>query len=164
MRFIIFCFLFINTISSKVWCQIEVHEQPVLTGDLAIEIAQKAFSEAVSKGLRICVTVVDKSGQSLAVMRHHDAGVHTVRASYKKAFTANSQKKGTDEIALGIKEGRIPSDIRYLDENILILDGGLPIFIKGQVVGGIGVGGAHGSQDVQIAKAGLMVLNRLVTK
>lgn len=60
---------------------------------------------------------------------------------------------------MGIKEGSIPEDIRYLDENILLLDGGLPTWIKGQVVGGIGLGGAHGNKDIQIAKAGLMILN-----
>lgn len=38
------------------------------------------------------------------------------------------------------------------------MDGGIPILINNKVVGGIGVGGAHGSEDVRIAKAGLMVL------
>jgi len=42
-----------------------------------------------------------------------------------------------------------------LDENILAMDGGIPIFINGKVVGGIGVGGAHGSEDVRFAKVGL---------
>ena len=39
-----------------------------------------------------------------------------------------------------------------------MMDSGIPIIIDGKVVGGIGVGGAHGSEDVRIAKAGLMVL------
>lgn len=49
--------------------------------------------------------------------------------------------------------------MRYLDENILMLDGGEPICIDGNVVGGIGVGGAHGSKDVRIARAGLKALD-----
>ena len=32
---------------------------------------------------------------------------------------------------------------------------------KGIVVGGIGVGGAHGSEDVRIAKAGLKILEKI---
>ena len=103
-------------------------------------------------------TVVDASGQTLAVLRDHRAGVHTIRASYKKAYTANSQKRETAVIAQGIKDGTIPADIRYLDENMLMMDGGIPIVIDGSVVGGIGVGGAHGSEDVRIARAGLKVL------
>lgn len=134
--------------------------EPVLTGDMAARIVQGAFASAVKDGLFVTVTVVDKSGQTLAVLRHHNAGVHTISASYKKAYTACSQKRETAEIARGLKEGTIPEDIRFLDENILVLDGGVPIIINGKVVGGIGVGGAHGSEDVRIAKAGIEVLKQ----
>ncbi len=137
-----------------------VVQEPILTGEMAAEIARTAFDQAAKDGLHVTVTVVDRSGQTLAVLRHQDAGVHTIRASYKKAYTANSQKRETAEIAKGIKDGTIPEDVRYLDENILILAGGVPIFIHGKVVGGIGVGGAHDSEDVRIAKAGLEALER----
>lgn len=132
--------------------------EPILTGEMAGKIVQKAFRQAKQDGFYVTVTVVDRSGQTLSVQRHHNAGVHTIRASYKKAYTATSQKRETAEIAKGIKEGTIPEDIRYLDENILIMDGGIPIFINGKVVGGIGVGGAHDSEDIRIAKAGLTAL------
>lgn len=131
---------------------------PILTGEMAQNIVNAAVLEAKKDQLMMSVTVVDASGQTLAVLRDHRAGVHTVRASYKKAYTANSQKRETADIAKGVADGTIPADIRYLDENILILDGGMPIYIDGIVVGGIGVGGAHGSQDVRIAKAGLKAL------
>ena len=131
---------------------------PLLTGDMAQKIVNAAAIEANKNQFKVSITVVDRSGQTLAVLRDHEAGVHTIRASYKKAYTANSQKRETAVIAQGVKDGSIPPDIRYLDENILILNGGVPIYIDGIVVGGIGVGGAHGSQDVQVAKAGLKAL------
>ena len=134
--------------------------EPVLTGSMAAQMAQAAFDEAEKEGLFVTITIVDKSGQTLAVIRHHNAGVHTIRASYKKAFTACSQKRETAVIAKGIKDGSIPEDIRFLDENILIMDGGIPIFINEKVVGGIGVGGAHGSEDVRIAKAALKAMSQ----
>ncbi|HUH75079.1 MAG TPA: heme-binding protein [Chitinophagales bacterium] len=136
-----------------------IQQEPILTSAIAHKIAQSAFDQADNDGLMVTVTVVDKSGQTLAVLRHHNAGVHTIRASYKKAFTAASQKRSTSEIAQGIKEGKIPEDVRYLDKNILILDGGFPIFIHDKVVGGIGVGGAHGSEDNRIAQAGLQAIS-----
>lgn len=141
-----------------IYSQTNTPQEPVLTGNIVAQIAQNAFNEAEKDGIFITVTVVDKSGQTLSVLRHHNAGVHTLRASYKKAYTACSQKRETAEIARGIKDGTIPEDVRYLDENILVMDGGIPILINGKVVGGIGVGGAHGSEDVRIAKAGLIVL------
>ena len=138
--------------------QNEIVQEPVLTGSMASKMIQAAFAEAEKDGLAVTITIVDKSGQTLAVLRHQDAGVHTVRASYKKAYTAASQKRATADIARGIRDGSIPEDIRYLDENILVMDGGIPIFINEKVVGGIGVGGAHGSEDVRIAQAGIKAL------
>ena len=151
----IFLTLFFCHLIVMNYAQNKIVTQPVLTAQIAQKMAQSAFEEAEKSGHLITVTVVDKSGQTLAVLRHHDAGVHTIRASYKKAFTANSQKRETAEIAKGIKEGKIPEDVRYLDENILMLDGGVPIIINDVVVGGIGVGGAHGSEDVRLAKKGI---------
>lgn len=130
----------------------------ILTGEMAQKMVNAAFLMAKNQQLMVSVTVVDASGQTLAVLRDHRAGVHTIRASYKKAYTANSQKRETAVIAKGIADGSIPADVRYLDENMLMLDGGVPIYINGVVVGGIGVGGAHGSEDVRIAKAGLSAL------
>lgn len=140
------------------YAQKNITQEPVLTGDMAAMIIKAAYAEALKDGFYITVTVVDKSGQTLGVQRHHNAGVHTLSASYKKAYTACSQKRETAEIVRGIKEGSIPEDVRYLDKNILIMDGGIPIFINNIVVGGIGVGGAHGNEDSRIAKAGLMAL------
>ena len=146
------------TLSTMTYAQKNITMEPVLTGAMAAQMVEAAFAEAENDGLKVTITIVDKSGQTLAVLRHHNAGVHTIKASYKKAFTACSQKRETAEIAKGIKDGTIPEDIRYLDENILAMDGGIPIVINGMVVGGIGVGGAHGSEDVRIARAGLKVL------
>ncbi|SET56438.1 GlcG/HbpS family heme-binding protein [Hymenobacter actinosclerus] len=132
--------------------------EPVLTAEAALAMVQAAHAEAEKGGHAVSITVVDRSGQTLAVLRDHQAGVHTLRASYKKAYTANSQKRETADIARGIMDGSIPEDVRYLDENMLLMAGGVPIVVGGRVVGGIGVGGAHGSEDVRIAKAGLRAL------
>ena len=153
-------FILLISFSTMTNAQNNIPQEPVLTGAMALKMIEAAFAQAEKDSLQVTITIVDKSGQTLAVLRHHNAGVHTVRASYKKAYTAASQKRETAEIAKGIKEGTIPEDIRYLDENILMMDGGIPIFINGKVVGGIGVGGAHGSEDVRIAKAGLKILDK----
>ena len=137
------------------------YSEPILTTEIAQQIISAASNEAKKNKHAVTITVVDRSGQTLAVLRDHMAGVHTLRASYKKAYTGNSQKRETAEIAKGIKNGTIPKEIQFLDENVLMMDGGIPIKIGSFVVGGIGVGGAHGDEDVQIARAGLKVLEKL---
>lgn len=63
---------------------------PILTGKMAAKIIQADSDQAEKDGLFVTITVVDQSGQTLAVLRHHNAGVHTIRASCKKAYTACS--------------------------------------------------------------------------
>ncbi len=137
---------------------INIQKEPILTTSIAEGILNLAKAEALKNNFKVSITIVDKGGRTLLVWRSQDAGVHTIRASYKKAYTANSQKRTTQSIMEGIKEGKIPEDIKYLDENFSVMMGGIPIILDGVVVGGIGVGGAHGSEDVQIAKAGLEFL------
>ena len=133
--------------------------QEVLTGEQVLAMLTSAFDEAKSKNFNVTITIVDKSGQKLGVIRSEDAGVHTL---YKKAYTAASQKRTTLEIFTGIKEGKIPEDIRYLDENFSVMEGGIPIKINETIVGGIGVGGAHGNEDTKIAMKALETLRSLI--
>ena len=132
--------------------------EPVLTGEQAQAMVEVVMHEARESGHAVTVTVVDRSGQILAVLRDHHAGVHTLNASYKKAYTAASQKRETVAIARGIRDGSIPSDIRYLDPKFSLMEGGIPVILENVVVGGIGVGGAHGSEDGRLARIGLLVL------
>jgi len=122
--------------------------EPVLTGEQAQAMVEVVMHEARESGHAVTVTVVDRSGQILAVLRDHHAGVHTLNASYKKAYTAASQKRETVAIARGIRD----------DPNFSLMEGGIPIILENVVVGGIGVGGAHGSEDGRLARIGLLVL------
>ena len=124
--------------------------EPVLTGEQAQAMVEVVMHEARDSGHAVTVTVVYRSD--------HHAGVHTLNASYKKAYTAAYQKRETVAIARGIRYGSIPSDIRYLDPNFSLMEGGIPIILENVVVGGIGVGGAHGSEDGRLARIGLLVL------
>lgn len=132
--------------------------EPVLTGEQAQAMVELVMQEARESGQAVSVTVVDRSGQVLAVLREHRAGVHTLNASYKKAYTAASQQRETAVIARGVRDGSIPADIRFLDPNFSLMEGGVPIVMESVVVGGIGVGGAHGSEDSRLARIGLHAL------
>ncbi|MBF7042303.1 heme-binding protein [Campylobacter volucris] len=156
MKKIIFLCLFLGV--SLMAKSFELVKEPVLTTQMVEGILNLAKKEAKKNGFNVSITIVDKSGQILAVLRDEKAGVHTLSASYKKAYTANSQKRETAVIFQGVKEGKIPEDIRYLDDKFSIMPGGVPIEVDGIVIGGIGVGGAHLEEDVKIAKAGLSFL------
>jgi uncharacterized protein GlcG (DUF336 family) len=127
---------------------------------LPFHVANKAIHAAMEAckkdGYRVSVSVVDRAGVLRAMGRADGAGPHTVDSSQKKAYTAASLRRPTSELAELI--GKVPTlqALREMNEHVLILGGGLPIEVGGDVVGGIGVGGAPGAHlDDACAEAGL---------
>jgi uncharacterized protein GlcG (DUF336 family) len=88
--------------------------------------------------------------------RADGAGPHTVDSSRKKAYTAASLRRATTELAELMNKVPTLQALREMNNDILMLGGGLPIEIGGDVLGGIGVGGAPGAHlDDACAQAGL---------
>ncbi|NOT95854.1 MAG: heme-binding protein, partial [Nitrospira sp.] len=72
------------------------------------------------------------------------------------AYTAASLRRPTTELAELINKVPTLQVLREMNDQVIILGGGLPIEIAGEVVGGIGVGGAPGAHlDDACAQAGL---------
>ncbi len=134
----------------------DLPREAVLPVASALKAAQAALDKCVKDGWKVSVAVVDRAGVLRAQLRGDGAGPHTVDSSRKKAYTAASLKRTTSE--LGELLGKAPhlQALREMNDSTLILGGGMPIEIGGEVVGGIGVGGAPGTQyDDACAQAGL---------
>lgn len=140
--------------------------QPALADDLPREailpvgLANKAVNAALESckkdGYRVSASVVDRAGVLRAMGRADGAGSHTVDSSRKKAYTAASMRRPTTELAELINKISTLQALRDINNEILIVGGGLPIEIGGEVVGGIGVGGAPGAHlDDACAQDGL---------
>jgi uncharacterized protein GlcG (DUF336 family) len=89
----------------------------------------------------VSASVVDRAGVLRAMMRADGAGPHTVDSSRKKAYTAASLRRATSDLADMIAKQPALQALREMNESILMVGGGLPIEIAGEVVGAIGVGG-----------------------
>jgi glc operon protein GlcG len=77
-----------------------------------------------------------------------------------KALTAASHRVDTRNLPRAIaKELAVASGGK-----ITAMAGGLPIWIQGECVGGIGIGGASDDDDVRIALAGMSVIGGVQTK
>lgn len=127
---------------------------------LPLSLASKATAAAVEKckqdGYKVSAAVVDRAGVLRVLMRGDGAGPHTTDSSSKKAYTAASLRRSTSELADLITKNPALQTLRDMNDRILILGGGLPIEIGGEVVGAIGVGGAPGAHlDDACAQAGL---------
>jgi uncharacterized protein GlcG (DUF336 family) len=138
----------------------ELPKQTILPLDLVLKAANAAMKKCDDDGHRVSVAVVDRSGVLRVLLRAGGAGSHTIGSSSKKAYTAASLGRPTSEIANMIKDKPELHGMREMDEQILILGGGLPIKVGEELVAGIGVGGAPGAHlDEACAKAGVEALS-----
>jgi uncharacterized protein GlcG (DUF336 family) len=134
----------------------ELPKESVLPLGTANKAVQAAIEACRKDGYRVSVSVVDRAGILRVMGRADGAGPHTVDSSRKKAYTAASLRRPTTELAELITKVQTLQALREVNDNILMVGGGLPIEIGGDVVGGIGVGGAPGAHlDDACAQAGL---------
>ena len=134
----------------------ELPKESVLPAALAGKAVQAALDFCKKDGYRVSASVVDRAGVVRAMMRADGSGPHTVDSSRKKAYTAASLRRATSDLADMIAKQPALQALREMNESILMVGGGLPIEIAGEVVGAIGVGGAPGTHlDDACAEAGL---------
>ena len=128
--------------------------------ELASKAAWHALLDCRKKGYSVAVAVVDRGGNLLAFYRDRFAGPHTVKTAIRKAWTANSFRQSTSDLASFLQKGTIPNQVQH-NPGALLVGGGVIIKSQGQTVGGIGVSGAppgkseHDSIDGACAKTGI---------
>ena len=134
----------------------ELPKESVLSLALATKAAHAAVDKCLANGYRVSVTIVDQGGNIRAVVRQDGAGPHTIDSSRKKAYTSASMKESTSKLAELVAKMPAVQGLQHMNDHMLLLGGGLPIKFEGEVVGGIGVGGAPGGHlDTACAQAGL---------
>ncbi len=130
--------------------------QKLLPLSLATEAAEGALSACEQQGFHISVAVTDQSGLVRVLLRDDQAGPHTLDSSRKKAYTATSLGLSTGVLMKIVLQHPDAAGLARMNDNILLMQGGLPIKAGAQVLGGIGVGGTPGGEtDEGCARAGL---------
>ncbi|MBL1416452.1 MAG: heme-binding protein [Moritella sp.] len=127
-----------------------------ISSQSAFELAKEAVQQCEQKGYQVTATVVDVTGNVIAQLRADNAGRHTLESSRQKAFTAASMKQPTAKLMKMIADKPFLQPLKDMDDNLLLLAGGLPLTANNTVIGAIGVGGAPGGHlDVQCAEAAI---------
>ena len=129
---------------------------------LTIEGAKKLIAAAVAYAKKNnapggVIAVVDDGGNLMALERLDGTFAAGATISIGKARTAVLFKRPTKVFEDIIKNGR--TAMVALPDNLFTpLQGGIPIFIDGQIIGGVGVSGASSAaQDEELAIAGANV-------
>jgi uncharacterized protein GlcG (DUF336 family) len=111
---------------------------------MAPTIAQAAVAQCESMGFKVSVTVVDRAGLPIVMLRADGAGLHTPEGAERKAYTARTFSQPSADFVKRLTE-RLGSR-QYT--RVLALAGGLPIKAGSEVVGAVGVSGSPGKDDV----------------
>ena len=121
-----------------------------------------ALSKSKEFNISVTVAIVDAGGHLLMLERMEDGPFHTVHSSTTKAVTAASNKRPTCPKGA---QGQ-PLDILHAlglslaagPQSWTAMEGGFPVFMDKECVGGIGVAGGDWKQDEEIAKAALLAI------
>jgi glc operon protein GlcG len=116
-----------------------------------------AASEAKAKEFNVEVTIciVDESGNLLFLEKEDGASLNTLEFAQKKARHAAAYGSPSKDAADTIKKGNVEA-LAY--PNYFPNQGGLPVKVDGQVLGGIAASGAKSEIDEEIAQAGIDAL------
>ncbi len=131
---------------------------------LTIDGAKKVIAGAVAYAKKNnapggVIAVVDEGGNLMALERLDGTFAAGANISIGKARTAVLFKRPTKAFEDIIKNGRTAM-VALPDAYFTPLQGGVPITIEGQIVGGVGVSGAsNAQQDEELAIAGANVFS-----
>ena len=118
------------------------------------KIMEVAEAEATKHKWPVAITVFDDAGnlQALAVLDGATAG--NVGISKNKGRSAALSRRSTKMWQERIEAGQM----HMLSLGYATVQGGLPIMVLGECVGGVGVSGAAAAEDEQVAQAGIDAL------
>ena len=126
-------------------------ERRVLSLAAARKIIAAAEAAATARGVGVVIAVVDSSGTIIELARMDTAQVASVNVGIGKARTAAIYRRPSRDFEEQIKSGRVAA-LALADATPL--QGGVPIFVDGKVVGAVGVSGDTPQVDEAIAIAG----------
>ena len=127
---------------------------------LSIEEAKILIEGAAIKAREIkvpmCIAVTDESGHLIAFDRMDGGKVSSISIAIDKAFTGAVARRGTHIYNELCVPGKPTFGIHVTnDGHFSVIGGGLPVFVNGEIVGGVGVSSGSVEQDQVCAEAAI---------
>jgi glc operon protein GlcG len=126
----------------------------------AQRIAAAAIAAAQSHGVTVCIAVSDRSGEPIATMRMDGAPLLSAGIARNKAYSVVAFK-GMATNLWWPAIGHDPNLVHGLSHipGLVIVGGGVPVQVNGELVGAVGVSGASADQDQAIAESAAAIVN-----
>ena len=128
-------------------------ERKDLSYAIAKTIAENALDDCKARGYPVSVVVVDRGGDTMVALRADNAGPHTMENARRKAYTANTFRMTTEAFVKDMATRPVRREQTTLP-NVIAIQGGVPIKVGNDTIGGVGLSGSPGL-DEQCVTAGL---------
>jgi uncharacterized protein GlcG (DUF336 family) len=127
---------------------------------LSLEEAKILIEGAAIKAREIkvpmCIAVTDESGHLITFDRMDGGKVSSISIAIDKAFTGAVARRGTHIYNELCVPGKPTFGIHVTnDGHFSVIGGGLPVWVNGEIVGGVGVSSGSAEQDQVCAEAAI---------
>jgi glc operon protein GlcG len=138
---------------SPVAAQSGGEDAPALSLAQARQMVDAAEAEARANEWNVTIVVTDVDGVPIYLRRLDGASPRSYDIAFNKARTVAATGMSTLEYGQALNAGTVQPI-----ENGINFEGGLPIRLGGELVGGIGTSGVRSNEDAQISRAGLAAI------
>jgi uncharacterized protein GlcG (DUF336 family) len=124
-----------------------------LSYPMALNMATAALDACKARGYPVAVVVVDRGGDTMVALKADGAGPHTMENARRKAYTARTFRMTTQQFIEEMKTRPVRREQTTLP-GVIAINGGVPIKVGDDVIGGIGLSGSPGV-DEECVNAGI---------
>ena len=121
-------------------------------------IAAAAEAEASANDWAVVISIVDDGGHLVLLQRMDGTQLASIDLATQKALSALIYRRPTKAFEESLIGGR--QAVLALP-GALSVNGGLPLYCSGDLIGAIGISGVTAEQDAQIAAAGVAAFKSL---
>ena len=135
--------------------------------DEARAMARAALAKAKELNVPETVCISDDGGFPLVLERMDGARVTGPQIAWNKAFTAAGHKRSTHLFTTPPSGPALPGNEAFgiqwsFEGRFAAFVGGFPIVVDGEVIGGVGLSGGNGEQDIACGLAALQALQEVL--
>ena len=130
-----------------------------ITLDGARRVKDAALAQAAALGLSIALAVIDRTGILVLAETMDDAPPGAWESALMKARGAARYRTATHQTGAFLKTLPAPLAHHALSlPELCAFQGGVLLAVDGRIVGGLGISGGSGEQDIQIAMAAVATI------
>lgn len=135
----------------------------ILNLQLTKQLMEIIEKRAETLGMKAVIAVCNAHGNPIAVHCMDDAFLVSYDVATKKAYTSVAVKMSTMELSRLAQPGGTFYGVDKLDGGrIVIFGGGIPLKVRGEIVGGLGISGGTGEEDHGLAVFGEAAFQELI--